>query len=285
MQINGEQGRKDMLISFGRRETERSASLTCTRWSLKSLEIFDKELQRRWYMPELGRWNAVDPMALARNWVSPYNYVQNNPMSRIDPTGMIDGDYINSSGKVIGNDGKKDDNVHLVANKSDQKVIRSNDKAGKSTATTDVNIDVTTTKTVLKESLSVLKRTTDGGGVDEHGSVVTPEGAVHQGQSLPTVPGGNGSAIFPNVPDTDNTSIHSHPTAVNEIGGGYDAKRPSGTDVEAFKNYSQNVIIGPLGAPQTQGGEPISRQNGAAFFDRNITTDSKPKAVLTTSAI
>jgi len=41
----GEQGTKDMMISFGRSETERSASLTCTRWSLKSLVIFDKELQ------------------------------------------------------------------------------------------------------------------------------------------------------------------------------------------------------------------------------------------------
>jgi hypothetical protein len=32
----------------------------------------------------------VDPLADARNWVSPYNYVQNNPLNRIDPDGAFD---------------------------------------------------------------------------------------------------------------------------------------------------------------------------------------------------
>jgi len=89
-----------MLISFGRRETERSASRTCTRWSLKSLEIFDKELQRRWYMPELGRFTGVDPIAAQYAHVSTYNYAENEPVGHIDLWGLQkwnakDGNVIN----------------------------------------------------------------------------------------------------------------------------------------------------------------------------------------------
>jgi RHS repeat-associated protein len=61
----------------------------------------DKELQTdfglnwndfgaRMYDPAIGRWLSPDPLADARNWVSPYQYVQNNPINRIDPTGMLD---------------------------------------------------------------------------------------------------------------------------------------------------------------------------------------------------
>jgi len=70
----------------------------------------------RWYMPELGRWNAVDPMASARNWVSPYNYVQNNPLSRIDPTGLVDDWYRNDKTNEVEyheGSGAKDGYTHL----------------------------------------------------------------------------------------------------------------------------------------------------------------------------
>jgi hypothetical protein len=42
------------------------------------------------YDASIGRWFTVDPLAGARMWVSPYNFVQNNPLSRVDPDGMLD---------------------------------------------------------------------------------------------------------------------------------------------------------------------------------------------------
>ncbi|MFP4663142.1 MAG: RHS repeat domain-containing protein [Bacteroidales bacterium] len=44
----------------------------------------------RYYDSELSNWLSVDPMAEARSWVSPYSYVQNSPVMRVDPSGALD---------------------------------------------------------------------------------------------------------------------------------------------------------------------------------------------------
>ncbi|MCQ9634983.1 RHS repeat-associated core domain-containing protein [Chryseobacterium sp. WG23] len=73
----------------------------------KNYKYNGKELQEtgmydygaRFYMPDLGRWGVVDPNQQSYTNHSPYNYVGNNPIMRIDPDGRDwyytgDGQYL-----------------------------------------------------------------------------------------------------------------------------------------------------------------------------------------------
>ncbi|WNJ19615.1 RHS repeat-associated core domain-containing protein [Pontibacter sp. G13] len=44
----------------------------------------------RVYDSRVGRWLSLDPAMSMREWVTPYNFVQNSPIIRIDPDGMLD---------------------------------------------------------------------------------------------------------------------------------------------------------------------------------------------------
>jgi len=57
---------------------------------LEDLGVNVYDYGARFYDPAIGRWTSPDPMASEREWVSPYNFVQNNPLNRIDPDGAFD---------------------------------------------------------------------------------------------------------------------------------------------------------------------------------------------------
>ncbi|KAB2810056.1 RHS repeat domain-containing protein [Phaeocystidibacter luteus] len=44
----------------------------------------------RFYDPKASMWLSADPLSHLREWLTPYNYVRNNPVMFVDPTGLSD---------------------------------------------------------------------------------------------------------------------------------------------------------------------------------------------------
>jgi len=58
----------------------------------------------RFYDAQIGRWHGIDPLTEERSFISPYNFVQNNPISRFDPDGARDAPIYDRDANFLGTD-------------------------------------------------------------------------------------------------------------------------------------------------------------------------------------
>jgi RHS repeat-associated protein len=68
--------------------------------------------EARYYNPPI--FISRDPLMSEKSWLTPYHYCSNNPIGRVDPSGMMDGDYYDNNGKYLGNDGIDDKKVYQL---------------------------------------------------------------------------------------------------------------------------------------------------------------------------
>ena len=106
----------------------------------------------RYMNPMASIWYGVDPLAEKYINIGSYIYCHSSPIMLIDPTG--EGDYYNKSGKLLGNDGVKNNKAYLATS-----VLT--DKKGIVTSATDKSL-LPVTNDVLNQYANTVAQESSG---------------------------------------------------------------------------------------------------------------------------
>jgi len=176
------------------------------------------------YDAALGRWMKVDPLASERSWVSPYNYVQNNPILRIDPTGALDAPIFGTDGELLGTDSEGWTGEAIVMDKKDFKQGMEHSEA----------LDKGTELGSYGEGIRISDG--DWNTVEKNGGT----------EMTPFVVNNSNSMVYYKPETTQNGYLNS---GAYPIGSNLDLYSP--VDGVATSKYSDNVLKIPTGATVT----------------------------------
>ena len=217
------------------------------------------------YDPSIGRWMNIDPLAEANPHKSPYNYCSNNPVSRTDPTGMIDGEFRNEKGQVVGNDGIDDGKVYVIKTseksfdsgapsagitkkdaKATEEFIKTNSGNTSAFQSNDIayknSVEIESSSETRQSMVDIVNQDNGKGGTDpannrEYGGIIKRDGtAKQQTPGAVSNPDSDKTASFSaTVFFDDQVTFHSHPSGKG-VNGGYFVQSPSPQDITTSNN-------------------------------------------------
>lgn len=80
----------------------------------RSAETLLHDFGARYLDSSIGRFTTIDPLAEKYPAISPYAYCAGDPVNLVDGDGRASGDYYDSFGKYLGNDGVDDNKVYRL---------------------------------------------------------------------------------------------------------------------------------------------------------------------------
>ncbi len=129
----------------------------------KDLGLNLYEMEWRQYDPTIGRFISIDPLAEERDWLTPYNFVQNNPIIRVDPSGLLDDYGIDQNGKIelIKKTDDKTDTLYSVTRDDSGNIVKDgNGEIVKNDTNGDGDVGNGDSVTVEKGILNNIENTT-----------------------------------------------------------------------------------------------------------------------------
>ncbi|MEX0290062.1 MAG: RHS repeat-associated core domain-containing protein, partial [Flavobacteriaceae bacterium] len=95
----------------------------------ESLDYSMMETTFRHYDAAIGRFVTIDPLGEVREYLTPYNYVQNSPLTRVDPMGLSDYGVDNNGNIILLKKSDGPDKIYSIT-RGDNNEISINDTNG-----------------------------------------------------------------------------------------------------------------------------------------------------------